>query len=89
MCNFVFNFIDVYHRSGLYPLPAVPGLEGAGVVEEAGPEVSEFSAGDRVAYAGLPPGAYAETRCIPAHRLVKLPENISTHQGAAMMLQSK
>jgi len=84
------NFVDVYHRSGLYPLPAlpaVPGLEGAGVVEEVGLEVSEFSVGDRVAYAGLPPGAYAETRCIPAHRLLKLPENISTHQGAAMMLQ--
>ena len=84
------NFIDIYHRAGLYPLPvlpAIPGLEGAGIVEALGPEVAGFAAGDRVAYAGLPPGAYAETRCLPAHRLVKLPENISTHQGAAMMLQ--
>jgi len=84
------NYIDVYHRSGLYPLPAlpaIPGLEGAGVVESVGEGVSEFKAGDRVAYAGLPPGAYAEARIIPAHRLVKLPEAISTRQAAAMMLQ--
>ena len=84
------NFIDVYHRSGLYPLPALPatpGLEGAGIVEEIGEGVAEVSVGDRVAYAGLPPGAYAESRCIPAHRLVKLPQNLSTRQGAAMMLQ--
>ena len=84
------NFIDVYHRSGLYPLPAlpaIPGMEGAGVVEEVGEGVDEFSPGDRVAYAGLPPGAYAESRLIPAHRLVKLPGSISTKQAAAMMLQ--
>ncbi len=84
------NFIDVYHRTGLYPLPslpAVPGLEGAGIVEEIGDGVTEVSVGDRVAYAGIPPGAYAEIRRIPAHRLVKLPENIPTRQGAAMMLQ--
>ncbi|MGA9176427.1 MAG: quinone oxidoreductase [Desulfobacterales bacterium] len=84
------NFIDVYHRTGLYPLPAlpaIPGLEGAGVVEGIGEGVSEFTKGDRVAYAGLPPGAYAEARIIPAHRLVKLPESISTQQAAAMMLQ--
>ena len=84
------NFIDVYHRSGLYPLPslpAVPGMEGAGVVEAVGEGVSEFTAGDRVAYAGLPPGAYAEIRNLPAHRLVKLPNAISTRQAAAMMLQ--
>ncbi len=84
------NFIDVYHRTGLYPLPAlpaIPGMEGAGVVEGIGEGVSEFKKGDRVAYAGLPPGAYAEARIIPAHRLVKLPESISTQLAAAMMLQ--
>jgi len=84
------NYIDVYHRTGLYPLPslpAIPGLEGAGIVEAIGEGVSEFNVGDRVAYAGLPPGAYAEVRIMPAHRLVKLPESISTRQAAAMMLQ--
>jgi NADPH:quinone reductase len=84
------NYIDVYHRTGLYPLPTlptVPGLEGAGIVEEIGEDVSEVAVGDRVAYAAVPPGAYAEVRRIPAHRLVKLPENITTRQGAAMMLQ--
>lgn len=84
------NFIDVYHRTGLYPLPAlpaVPGLEGAGTVDSVGEGVTEFKKGDRVAYAGIPPGAYAEVRCIPAHRLVKLPDAISTHDAAGMMLQ--
>jgi NADPH2:quinone reductase len=84
------NFIDVYHRTGLYPvgqLPAVPGMEGAGLVETVGAGVTEFKPGDRVAYAGIPPGAYAETRLIPAHRLVKLPAAISSRQAAAMMLQ--
>ena len=84
------NYIDIYHRSGLYPLPslpAIPGMEGGGLVEAIGDSVTEVSVGDRVAYAGLPPGAYAEVRIIPAHRLVKLPDSISTRQGAAMMLQ--
>ena len=84
------NFIDVYHRTGLYPLPALPailGLEGAGRVDMVGDEVTEFTKGDRVAYAGVPPGAYSEVRCMPAHRLVKLPEAISTHDAAGMMLQ--
>jgi NADPH2:quinone reductase len=84
------NFIDVYQRTGLYPLPSLPavlGLEGAGIVEAVGEGVTEFAAGDRVAYAAVPPGAYAEKRLIPAHRLVKLPDTISTQQGAAMMLQ--
>jgi len=84
------NFIDVYHRTGLYPLPALPatpGLEAAGVVESVGEAVTEVAAGDRVAYAGVPPGAYAELRRIPAHRLVKLPAGISAQQAAAMMLQ--
>ncbi|MGD8372965.1 MAG: quinone oxidoreductase [Syntrophobacterales bacterium] len=84
------NYIDVYHRSGLYPLPSlpgIPGMEGAGIVEGIGEGVSEVKVGDRIAYAGLPPGAYAETRNMPADRLVQLPEAISTRQGAAMMLQ--
>ncbi|MGB5615360.1 MAG: quinone oxidoreductase [Desulfobacterales bacterium] len=84
------NFIDVYHRTGLYPLPslpAVPGMEGSGTVEALGDGVTEVAAGDRVAYAGLPPGAYAQVRRIPADRLVKLPESITTRQAAAMMLQ--
>jgi NADPH2:quinone reductase len=84
------NFIDVYHRTGIYPLPelpAVPGMEGAGIVEATGEGVSEVAVGDRVAYAGLPPGAYAEIRRMPANRLVRLPDAISYEQGAAMMLQ--
>lgn len=84
------NFIDVYHRTGLYPigdLPAVPGMEAAGRVEAVGPGVTEVTVGDRVAYAGLPPGAYAQRRRIPAHRLVRLPEAIGAEQAAAMMLQ--
>jgi NADPH2:quinone reductase len=84
------NFIDVYHRSGTYPLPALPailGMEGAGIVEAVGEGVTEVAVGDRVAYAGLPPGAYAEARLIPAHRLVKVPDTISSQQAAAMMLQ--
>ena len=84
------NFIDVYHRTGLYPvgdLPAIPGMEGAGIVDAVGADVKEFTSGDRVAYAGLPPGAYAESRLIPAHRLVRLPDAISAPQAAGMMLQ--
>ena len=84
------NFIDVYHRTGLYPvgeLPAIPGMEGAGIVDAVGADVEAFTPGDRVAYAGLPPGAYAESRLIPAHRLIKLPDAITTVQAAAMMLQ--
>ena len=83
------NFIDVYHRTGAYPLPLPSGigLEGAGVVEAVGAEVKDLKAGDRVAYAGGPVGAYAEVRLIPADRLVKLPEALSFEQGAAMMLQ--
>jgi NADPH2:quinone reductase len=84
------NFIDVYHRTGTYPLPSLPailGMEGAGIVEAIGDGVTEVAAGDRVAYAGLPPGAYAEVRLIPAHRLVKVPDAISAQQAASMMLQ--
>ena len=82
------NFIDVYHRTGLYKqeLPFTPGVEGAGVVEAIGPDVTGVSVGDRVAYAG-PIGGYAEERLIDAARVVKLPESISSEQAAAMMLQ--
>ena len=83
------NFIDVYHRTGLYPLPSYPailGSEGAGVVAAVGPGVTEVAEGDRVAYAGVL-GAYAEVRSIAADRLVKLPDEISTRQAAGMMLK--
>ena len=84
------NFIDCYHRSGLYPLsslPAVIGMEGAGVVEAVGDGVGEVKAGDRVAYAAPPPGSYAEARLMPADRLIVLPDAVSDQQAAAMMLQ--
>ena len=83
------NYIDVYFRTGLYPqaLPAGLGMEGAGVVEAVGSGVTHVRAGDRVAYAGRPPGAYAEARVMPAAVLVKLPESIDFETGAAMMLQ--
>ena len=82
------NFIDVYHRTGLYPLPLplIIGSEGAGVVEELGPGVTGLAVGDRVAYAGAI-GAYAEARLIQADRVVKIPAGITDHQAAAMMLQ--
>ena len=82
------NFIDVYHRNGLYPLPPpfTPGTEGAGVVEAVGEGVTNVAVGDRVSYAG-PIGGYAEERLIDADRLVKLPDSISSEQAAAMMLQ--
>lgn len=83
------NYIDTYHRSGLYPvpLPSGIGLEGAGVVEAVGEGGADLAPGDRVAYAGGPLGAYAEVRNLPADRLVRLPEALSFEQGAAMMLQ--
>jgi len=82
------NFIDVYHRTGLYPLPRpfTPGMEGAGTVEATGPDVTEIHVGDRVAYAG-PVGAYAELCAVPAWRLVEIPEGVSAQQAAAAMLQ--
>ena len=82
------NFIDVYHRTGLYKqqLPFTPGVEGAGTVEAVGPEVTNVKKGDRVAYAG-PLGGYAEERLIDADRVVKLPKSISCEQAAGMMLQ--
>jgi NADPH2:quinone reductase len=83
------NYVDTYFRAGVYPtqLPNGLGTEGAGVVEEIGPGVTEVKVGDRVAYAGGPLGAYAEARLIPADRLVVLPPSITDRQGAAMMLQ--
>ena len=83
------NYIDVYHRTGLYkvPLPSGIGLEAAGVVEKVGPGVTDLKPGDRVAYASGPLGSYAEARLYPADRAVKLPEGISDRLGAAMMLQ--
>ncbi len=83
------NFIDTYHRSGLYPapLPAVPGLEAAGVVEETGEGVEHLKPGDRVAYGAGPIGAYAEMRAIPAGRVAKLPDAIDFETAAAIMLK--
>ncbi len=83
------NYIDVYFRTGLYKAPTMPatiGMEAAGVVEAVGDGVTDLKPGDRVAYAGAL-GAYAEARCVPAEKLVKLPEGIDFTQGAAMMLQ--
>jgi NADPH:quinone reductase len=83
------NFIDIYQRTGLYPLalPSGLGLEAAGVVEAVGANVSDLHRGDRVAYAGGPPGAYAERRVMAADRLVKLPDDISDEVAAASMLK--
>lgn len=83
------NYIDTYHRTGAYPLPLPTGigLEGAGVVEAAGPGVIELRPGDRVAYAGGPVGAYATERLMPADRLVKVPDGIGDQQAAGMMLK--
>jgi NADPH2:quinone reductase len=83
------NYVDTYFRGGVYPTPLPSGLgtEGAGIVEEVGPGVTDVKVGDRIAYAGGPLGAYAEARLIPADRLVVLPPSITDRQGAAMMLQ--
>src|SRR2546430_8618525 len=81
------NFIDVYHRTGLYklPLPFTPGSEGAGLVEAVGDGVSELKVGDRVAFAGVR-GAYAEYAIAPADKLVPLPDSIDANTAAAAML---
>jgi NADPH2:quinone reductase len=84
------NYIDVYHRTGLYPVPQLPsgiGLEAAGEVEAVGANVSDLKQGDRVAYASPPLGAYADSRLIPADRVVRLPDGIDDRKAAAMMLQ--
>ncbi len=83
------NFIDTYHRSGLYPIPLPSGLgsEGAGIVEAVGPDVTVVKPGDRVAYAGGPPGSYSQVRLIPAHILVPVPEGVTDQTAAAVMLK--
>jgi NADPH:quinone reductase len=83
------NFIDVYHRTGLYPLklPHGLGMEGAGVVEAVGEGVTHLKAGDRAAYASNPPGSYSEARVMPAKNVVKLPDSIAFDTAAAMMLK--
>ncbi|MCQ9378876.1 quinone oxidoreductase [Methyloversatilis sp. XJ19-49] len=83
------NFIDIYYRSGLYPmpLPGGLGLEAAGVVEAVGEGVTDIAPGERVAYAGGPPGAYASVRNLPADRLVRLPDAIDFDTAAALMLK--
>jgi NADPH2:quinone reductase len=84
------NYIDVYHRTGLYPTgspPITPGMEGAGVVEAVGPGVDDLRPGQRVAYAGTPIGAYADVRVMPAEKLVPLPDGIPAETAAAMMLK--
>jgi NADPH:quinone reductase len=82
------NYIDVYHRTGLYPLerPFIPGMEAAGVVEAIGSGVTEISVGDRVAYA-MSPGAYADYTVVPAWKLVEVPDGVDARQAAAVMLQ--
>lgn len=83
------NFIDTYHRVGLYPLPLpfTLGSEAAGIVEAVGKGVSKLKVGDRVAYAGGPIGAYAQERIYPADNLIKIPKEISDQTAAAMMLK--
>jgi NADPH:quinone reductase len=83
------NFIDTYHRSGLYPLPLPSGLgsEAAGVVEAVGPGVTVVHPGERVAYAGGPPGSYAQARLMPAGILVPIPEGVADQTAAAVMLK--
>lgn len=82
------NFVDIYQRSGLYPmqLPQTGGNEGAGVVEAVGPGVTDLKVGDRVTYTGLP-GSYCEQRLVPADRMVKLPQGITEDQAASMLLK--
>jgi NADPH:quinone reductase len=83
------NFIDTYHRSGMYPLPLPSGLgsEAAGVVEAIGPGVTGVRPGERVAYAGGPPGSYAEARLLPASILVPIPDGVTDQTAAAVMLK--
>jgi NADPH:quinone reductase len=83
------NFIDTYNRGGIYPvpMPSVLGNEAAGVIEELGSGVTDLKVGDRVAYGNAPIGSYAEARLIPAGRLVKVPDGVTDHQAAAIMLK--
>lgn len=83
------NFIDIYQRSGVYPLPLphALGMEGAGIIEAVGEGVTHLAAGDRVAYAAAPPGAYCDARVMKAAQVCRLPDSIDFRTGAAMMLQ--
>jgi NADPH:quinone reductase len=84
------NFIDIYHRTGLYPVAGPPsglGMEAAGVVEAVGPGVTDVAIGDRVAYAVSPIGAYTERRLMPVALLVRVPDDVSDEHAAAMMLK--
>ena len=84
------NYVDVYHRTGLYPIPQIPavlGVEGAGTVEAVGPDVDSVRVGDRVAYTALPVGAYAAARLIPADRLLRLPPAVQEQSAAGAMLR--
>ncbi|MBB3590795.1 NADPH2:quinone reductase [Rhizobium sp. BK529] len=84
------NFLDVYHRKGLYALPSYPaviGVEAAGVVEEVGADVSGFKPGDRVAYGGPPAGAYSTTRIVAADRVIRLPDGVSAKVAASSLLK--
>lgn len=84
------NFIDIQQRKGRYPmasLPATPGGEGAGFVEAVGEGVSDFAPGDRVAYMDQQPGGYRVTRCVAAHRVVRLPDDIADDVAASMMFK--
>ena len=83
------NYIDVYHRSGTYPLPLPTGigLEAAGVIEDVGSAVTEFKVGDRVAHAAAPPGAYSEKQVYPQEKLVKIPDYISDEIASVIMLK--
>jgi NADPH:quinone reductase len=82
------NFIDVYHRTGLYkvPPPFTPGMEGAGIVDKVGERIIEWNPGDRVAWA-MSQGAYAEYAIVPAAKLVRVPDGVDTRTAAALMLQ--
>ena len=81
------NYIDTYHRSGLYPLklPTGIGAEGAGIIKEVGSNVKEFNVGDKVSYAGTPLGAYSTHRNYPTKNLVKVPDNIDLEVAATLM----
>lgn len=84
------NYVDVYHRTGLYALPGLPaviGVEGAGVVEAVGPGVEGFAPGDSVAWAGLPAGGYAEARILPAERALRLPDGLDAVTAASLLLR--
>src|SRR5580693_2407471 len=83
------NYIDAYHRSGLYPIPIPGGIggEAAGIVEAVGPGVTVVKPGDRVAYGGSPPGAYSQVRLIPANVLVPIPDGVTDQIAAAVMLK--